>query len=125
MNLYISPSSDEPIYRQLYAQISAQILRGELTGGTCLPPIRTVAAELRVSVITIKKTWEMLEADGLIFATTGRGSFVAELSDAEKKDRSHADAKERLRKCIAECRTMGLDAQTITELLHQCLKEET
>lgn len=83
MNIAISSTSDKPIYQQLFEQISAQILKGELESGYCLPPIRQAAKELRVSVITIKKAWEELERGGLINTITGKGCFVAEFSTDE------------------------------------------
>ncbi|MBO7743408.1 GntR family transcriptional regulator [Paenibacillus sp. MWE-103] len=80
MNVSISNASEKPIYQQLFEQISAQILRGELPSGYVLPPIRQAALELRVSVITVKKAWEELERCGLIHTVTGKGCFVAEFS---------------------------------------------
>ncbi|TVX96304.1 GntR family transcriptional regulator [Cohnella terricola] len=83
MNVSISNTSEKPIYQQLFEQISAQILKGELESGYCLPPIRQAAQELRVSVITVKKAWEELERCGLINTVTGKGCFVAEFSSDE------------------------------------------
>ena len=83
MNISISSTSEKPIYQQLFEQISAQILKGELESGYCLPPIRQAALVLRVSVITVKKAWEELERCGLIHTITGKGCFVAEFSSDE------------------------------------------
>jgi GntR family transcriptional regulator len=83
MNVAISHTSEKPIYQQLYEQISAQILKGELESGYGLPPIRQAAQELRVSIITVKKAWEELERSGLINTVTGKGCFVAEFSREE------------------------------------------
>lgn len=44
LNLPIMGASDTPIYKQVFDGIAAQILCGSLPGGTCLPPIRTIAA---------------------------------------------------------------------------------
>lgn len=85
MNVAISNTSDKPIYQQLFEQISAQILKGELESGYCLPPIRQAALELRISVITVKKAWEELERCELIHTMTGRGCFVADLSTERKR----------------------------------------
>ncbi len=56
MKIDISNTSEKPIYQQLFEQISAQILMGEIDQGYNLPPIRQAAKELRVSIITIKKS---------------------------------------------------------------------
>ncbi len=84
MNVAISNTSEKPIYQQLFEQICAQILKGELDSGYCLPPIRQAALELRISVITVKKAWEELERCGLIHTITGKGCFVADLSSEQK-----------------------------------------
>lgn len=83
MNVTIVNTSEKPIYQQLYEQISAQILKGELESGYCLPPIRQAALELQVSVITVKKAWEELERNGLIHTVTGKGCFVAAFTSDE------------------------------------------
>lgn len=73
MELYISNSGQEPIYAQITRQIKAKILNGELQQGDALPSIRLLAKELRISVITTKRAYEDLEADGFI-TTMCRGA---------------------------------------------------
>ncbi len=81
--IIISNTSDKPIYQQLFEQISSQILSGGLKSDFSLPPIRTAAKELRISVITVKKAWEELERAGLIYTITGKGCFISDLSKNE------------------------------------------
>ena len=71
MELYISNSGQEPIYAQITRQIKAKILNGELQQGDALPSIRLLAKELRISVITTKRAYEDLEADGFITTHAG------------------------------------------------------
>ena len=66
MNILISNSSGEPIYSQISSQIKALIVKGELKAGDALPSMRTLAMELRISVITTKRAYEELERDGFI-----------------------------------------------------------
>ena len=75
MELYISNSGQEPIYAQITRQIKAKILNGELQQGDALPSIRLLAKELRISVITTKRAYEDLEADGFITTMPGRESL--------------------------------------------------
>ena len=77
MELYISNSSGEPIYEQLRRQLREKILAGELAEGQALPSIRLLAKELRISVITTKRAYDELEAEGFIRTMPGKGSFVA------------------------------------------------
>ncbi len=113
MNVTVSPRSEKPIYQQLYEQISAQILRGELASEFPLPPIRTMAKELRISVITVKKAWEMLEREGFIYSIVGRGCFVEDLSAAARTDKRIEKLTERLTKDLAYYREMGLTLHEI------------
>lgn len=113
MNIIISGASDLPIYQQIFDQLSGQILRGELAPGELLPPIRTAAKELRISVITVKKAWAMLENQGFIYTMVGRGSFVADLStpDIDGKLRQLLDSK--MAKDIAYYKELGLSLEEI------------
>lgn len=77
MEIYISNAGQEPIYAQITRQIKEQIMSGQLHAGDALPSIRLLAKELRISVITTKRAYEDLEADGFIVTQAGRGSFVA------------------------------------------------
>jgi GntR family transcriptional regulator len=87
LELVISGSADKPIYQQLFEQISTQILKGHLKEGSSLPPIRTVARELRISVIPVKAAWEELERAGFIITMAGKGCFVAPLKPADLSDK--------------------------------------
>ena len=76
MDIIISNSSGEPIYSQISSQIKGLILNGTLKTGDALPSMRTLAQQLRISVITTKRAYEDLERDGFIESYTGKGSFV-------------------------------------------------
>ncbi|MEJ8545303.1 GntR family transcriptional regulator [Brevibacillus borstelensis] len=77
MNIIISNASDLPIYLQIKDQIKDAILRGELKEGEMLPSIRALANDLRVSVLTTRRVYDELEAEGFITTRAGKGSFVA------------------------------------------------
>jgi len=113
MQIVISNTSDKPIYQQLVDQITAQILKGELKSDQGLPPIRTVAKELRISIITVKKAWEQLERSGFIYTVVGRGSFVANLPDESLLSKRDTLVTEKMRKDIAYYREMGLTLEEI------------
>ena len=86
MRLSIIPDGPQPAYRQLYEEVFSQIASGELAPGTALPPIRAVARELGVSVITVRSAWDALESDGLIVTKAGSGCFTADLDSAKLKE---------------------------------------
>ena len=80
MQLYIDNRSGAPIYDQIYSQIKAAILSGQVTEGEALPSIRALAKDLRISVITTKRAYDELESEGFIYTLPGKGCFVAERS---------------------------------------------
>ena len=77
MILLIDNYSGQPSYEQSVRQIREQILSGVLPEGEALPSIRSLARDLRVSVITTKRAYEELEAEGWIRTVPGKGSFAA------------------------------------------------
>ncbi len=77
MDILISNASGKPIYEQIVSQIKNLIICGVLKEGDPLPSMRTLAKELRISVITTKRAFEDLERDGFITSIMGKGSFVA------------------------------------------------
>ena len=77
-SLHISQTDARPMYLQIMEQIRARIAAGDWPAGQELPSIRTLAAALGVSVITIKRAYQELESEGVIVTRHGKGSFVAE-----------------------------------------------
>ena len=78
MELIIRNVTNHPIYDQIYSQIKAQIIAGQLRPGEALPSIRALAKDLKISVITTKRAYDELESEGLIDTVAGKGCFVAE-----------------------------------------------
>ena len=124
MELSVLPTGEEPIYRQLYDQLSAQILRGDLAPGTPLPPIRRLSAELGISVITVRRAWEELERDGFILTAVGRGTVVADHPPGGLDARRQDQARALLRRTLAECRQLGVTDRELDALLAELRREE-
>ncbi len=122
LELVISGSSDKPIYQQLFEQISAQILKGQLKEGISLPPIRTVARELRISVIPVKAAWEELERAGFIVTMAGRGCYVAPLKSADLSDKRDEMARERLKRDIEYYKSLGLSVDELIGMIQKYFK---
>jgi len=72
----LDPRGEEPLYRQLFAQIADQIRSGKLPRGQKLPATRELAGSLGLNRATVAAAYEMLESGGLISGQVGRGSFV-------------------------------------------------
>lgn len=76
MKLIINNSSMQPIYEQIVSQVKKEIMRGELQEGEMLPSVRTLAKDLKVSALTVKKAYDALDAEGFVVTVHGKGSFV-------------------------------------------------
>ena len=124
MELVIRNTTNQPIYDQIYSQIKAQIIAGKLSPGEALPSIRALAKDLRISVITTKRAYDELEADGFLFTVAGKGCFVAEknldlIREQKLKElEDHLDAAAEL---AAQC---GISSAQLQEMLRILLREE-
>ncbi|MEZ3434490.1 MAG: GntR family transcriptional regulator [Lachnospiraceae bacterium] len=123
MKLIINNSSMQPIYDQIVTQIKGCIMRRELSKEEMLPSVRTLAKELKVSALTVKKAYDALEEEGFVITVHGKGSFVAAFNQnlllEEKKKEVEAD----LEKAIRKGRSCGMSDTDITELFHIVLED--
>lgn len=67
-----------PIYIQIVNRIKEKIARNELKKGTQLLSIREYAVKLKVNSNTIRKAYNELENNDIIFKKRGIGTFVTE-----------------------------------------------
>lgn len=123
-NIQILSKSNKPIYQQIYDQISNQIILKKLEANSQLPSIRAAAKELRVSIITIKKTWEMLEQNKFIYTVPGVGAFVNENSDAFLLDKKNQKVEVLLTEVIHEARLVGITSKELKELIDLLYEEK-
>jgi len=75
--IVISQSDGRPMYLQIMEQIKQRVAVGEWARGQEIPSIRQLAADLRISVITVKRAYLELEREGVILTQHGKGSVVA------------------------------------------------
>ncbi len=118
MAIIISNSSAKPIYEQITEQVKAEILSGRRTAGDKMPSIRTLAKDLRVSVITTKRAYEELEREGFLETMPGRGSYVARQNTQMVREQQLRRAEEKLTEAIDIARAAGITEQELTECLH-------
>lgn len=78
LTYHLKPHDQQPLYEQLYHAVRADIMSGALPGGTRLPSKRQLAANLRVSQITVETAYGQLAAEGYIASAPRRGYFVQE-----------------------------------------------
>lgn len=117
MKLFISEHSNAAIYEQIEQQIKDAILRQELKAEEALPSIRGLAKELQISVITTKRAYEELEAQGLIYSVPGRGFFVCTRKLEMLKEKKIQDLEKRMSALIHDCRAAELSKEDILDMI--------
>jgi len=119
MFIVVSPSSPEPMYRQVTDQIKDAIASGDLKAKEKLPSIREMARALDISVITVKRAYLDLENEGYIRAHHGLGSFVADVNMENLRAEKMGELEAQLTKIVRTGKTFGISKTDITRLLSQ------
>jgi GntR family transcriptional regulator len=120
----ISPAASGTLYQQIVERLKREVSEGRLKPGAGLPSFRRLAEELLVSVITVKRAYEELEREGIVFRRQGLGTFVAEQGQDRSRETKLATAKELLREGFREAAEAGLKPVEIQELVRDILKEK-
>ena len=123
MFIALSNSDPTPLYEQIEKQIIDLIMNGKLEAGFELPSIRALARELGISVITVKKAYENLEAGGYIITRPGKGSVVAEAGAEFVREAILKDIQASFENGIDGCRKLGMDDEEILSTFKLILEE--
>ena len=117
MKIIISNDSGLPIYEQIKNQIKAQIVAGDLKADEGLPGMRTLASDLKVSVITTKRAYNDLEQEGYIYSMPGKGSFVKKLNEEVVRENALAEIEKYLTDAMTVAKAAGIDIDELQEIL--------
>ena len=117
MDIILSNGSDEPIYAQIISQVKTQIMNGTLAAGEALPSMRTLAAQLRISVITTKRAYEELERDGFIENFAGKGCFVKRQNTDFLREEAVRQAEELIANACEKAKMCGVTADELKEMI--------
>ena len=123
MEIIIRNTTNQPIYEQIYAQIKAQIIAAKLAPGEELPSIRALAKDLRISVITTKRAYDELEAEGFLYTVAGKGCFVAEKNLQLVREGRLRELEEHLAAAAELAVSCGVTAEEVLETLRTLLEE--
>ena len=122
MNIQINNSSDDPIYLQIKNQIKSQIISGDLQVGDKLPSIRFMAKELIISMITAKRAFDELEAEGFIDSVQGKGNFVARQNKELIREEYLKKIEEKIQDIIEFSDIIGLSNKEIMQMIKSFLE---
>lgn len=114
-------NSGVPIYQQIADQLKEDILSGKRKEGEYLPSIRALAKDLKISVITTMKAYELLAEEGLVTAMQGKGFYVNAQDSEMLREQHLRRVEDALGEAIRAARIAGLSNQELTETLQALL----
>ncbi len=123
MNLIINHSSMQPIYDQIADQIRQNIMKGLLLEETMLPSVRTLAKDLKISALTVKKAYDALEQEGFVITVHGKGTFVACANQERMLEEKKKEVEADLETAIRKGRSCGMSDTDLKELFLIVLEE--
>lgn len=119
----LSKDSREPIYHQIEKQLKALIAGGHLLAGSPLPSIRALSKDLEISVITIRRAYQDLEAQGFIQTLHGKGTFVAEIQNTTKQQVMTASVEKEFEQAIRNAMDYDYTADDIKRVFEETLSK--
>jgi GntR family transcriptional regulator len=124
MDIVISNSSEKPIYEQITTQTKDAIIKGVLKEAEILPSIRSLAKELKISVITTKRAYDELEKEGFISIVPGKGTFVAAQNKDLLRESRIRIVEEKLIEAVEAAKSIGLSFEELLEMLKLLFEED-
>lgn len=123
VNIFIDNKSGAPIYDQIYSQIKAAIISGELKEDDALPSIRSLAKDLRISVITTKRAYEELEREGFIYTVAAKGCFVAPKNTELLREETLRQIENKMDEIIKLSSSANLTTDDLIEMIKNLTEE--
>ncbi len=124
MFIVISPSDPAPMYRQVTDQVKDAIARGTLKAGEKLPSIREMSKELKISPITIKRSYQDLEHEGYIVTRAGLGSFIAEVDFNRLRSEKVDEIAGELGRILKMASGYGISAAELRRILKRLQEDD-
>ncbi len=123
MNIQISHSSMIPIYEQIAEQIRSQIRNGQLKSEEPLPSVRSLAKDFRISALTAKKAYDLLEEEGMVCTIHGKGTYVSKINPNLLQEEMQKQLEESLLQAIQKAKLMKMSDEDIVDLVSLLLEE--
>ena len=123
MKIIINSSSMVPIYEQIMDQIKARITAGDLKESDILPSVRTLAKDLKISALTVKKAYDNLEQEGFTVTVHGKGTYVAAANTERMLEEQRREVEEALEKAVGKGRRCGMSDEEIRDLFELIMED--
>ena len=123
MKIIFNSSSMVPIYEQIMDQIKAQITAGDLKENDILASVRTLAKDLKISALTVKKAYDNLEQEGFTVTVHGKGTYVAAANTERMLEEQRREVEETLEKAVGKGRRCGMSDEEIRDLFELIMED--
>ena len=124
MDIIISNSSNQPIFEQIKLAIKKAIITDELKENEMLPSIRSLAQDLRISVMTVKRAYDELEQEGFIKTLQGKGSLVATKNVEMLKEEQMKEIEKYIDKIVLISKSSNISKKEILETFEHLFEED-
>lgn len=124
LNIIISNMSGVPIYEQIKEQIKAAIFSGELKDAELLPSIRSLAKDLKISVITTMRAYNDLEQEGFVINVQGKGCYVKPQNPELLREQILREIEGNLQNAIDAARLCSLSDNELINMLKILLEDD-
>ena len=119
MDIIINVTDGVPIYRQIVNQVKYLVASGLLQPGDELPPIRTLALQLKVTPNTIVKAYGELETAGVVHKRQGSGTYVSEERPRLANRERQRIIEQRIDALLAEAHQLNFTADDILRMVRE------
>ena len=123
MKIIINSSSMVPIYEQIMDQINEQITAGDLKENDILPSVRTLAKDLKISALTVKKAYDNLEQEGYTVTVHGKGTYVAAANTERMLEEQRREVESDLEKAVGKGLRYGTKDEEVRELIDLIMED--
>ncbi|MFA1015206.1 GntR family transcriptional regulator [Dubosiella newyorkensis] len=123
MQIIIHTTSYVPIYEQIVDQIKAGIREGSFQENEHLPSVRSLAKELKISALTVKKAYDALEEEGLIQTVHGKGSYIKQFNKALLLEEQQKEIEQDLEKLLLKAKQYHLERKQVVNMFDLMLEE--
>ncbi|TGY66560.1 GntR family transcriptional regulator [Dubosiella muris] len=124
MQLLINTSSMTPIYEQIADQIKQLIKSGDLKENDPLPSVRALAKDYKISALTVKKAYDVLDDEGFIHTVHGKGSYVAAISLNVVLEEQQKVLEDELEEWISKAQRLGFSKTDLVTMFHLLMEEK-
>ena len=122
--VYFLTAKGKAFYEQLMEQIKSEIIQSVLKEGEALPSVRTLAGELRISALTVKKAYDKLEEEGFVTTVHGKGTYVTASDKQLASEARRFAVEEDFDKAIDRAVAIGMNKEEILEVVKLILDEK-